>query len=82
MKSYTPLLLILVTLTLFACTPKESGETNNPNLEEWASLFNGKDLTGWDIKITGFEIFYFFVCDRPIAIYEIATFFDCICILF
>ena len=24
--------------------------------EEWQSLFNGKDLTGWDIKIKGFEV--------------------------
>lgn len=25
----------------------------NPNRQDWEPLFNGKDLTGWDIKITG-----------------------------
>lgn len=25
----------------------------NPDKEEWLPLFNGKDLTGWDIKIAG-----------------------------
>ncbi len=24
--------------------------------EEWTSLFNGKDLTGWDLKISGHEV--------------------------
>jgi hypothetical protein len=24
--------------------------------EEWVQLFNGKDLTGWDIKITGYGL--------------------------
>ena len=27
-----------------------------PLAEEWISLFNGKDLTGWDIKITGHPV--------------------------
>ena len=27
------------------------GEKNEKSKEEWVSLFNGKDLTGWDIKI-------------------------------
>jgi hypothetical protein len=27
-----------------------------PLEEEWVSLFNGKDLTGWDIKISGHEL--------------------------
>lgn len=26
---------------------------NNPAKEQWVSLFNGKDFTGWDIKIKG-----------------------------
>ena len=30
-----------------ACT-----NTNNPDEEDWVQLFNGKDLTGWDFKIT------------------------------
>ena len=30
--------------------------TNKSSKEEWISLFNGKDLEGWDIKIKGFEL--------------------------
>ena len=26
------------------------------NKEEWLSLFNGSDLSGWDIKIAGYSI--------------------------
>ncbi len=29
---------------------------NRPKENEWFSLFNGKDLTGWKIKITGYEL--------------------------
>jgi len=29
---------------------------NDPNKEEWQPMFNGKDLTGWDIHIAGHEI--------------------------
>ena len=29
---------------------------NNPNQEEWLQLFNGKDLTDWDIKISQHEL--------------------------
>lgn len=28
----------------------------NPDTEEWISLFNEKDLTGWDIKFSGHEL--------------------------
>lgn len=28
----------------------------NANKEEWMQLFNGKDLTDWDIKITGYDL--------------------------
>ncbi|PCJ98735.1 MAG: hypothetical protein COA50_00385 [Flavobacteriaceae bacterium] len=28
----------------------------NPDKEEWVSLFNGKDLTGWDIKFANQEL--------------------------
>ena len=24
--------------------------------EEWIQLFNGKDLSGWDVKIKGFDL--------------------------
>ncbi len=26
---------------------------NDPNQKEWVQLFNGKDLQGWDVKISG-----------------------------
>jgi hypothetical protein len=44
----------IVLLLLFAasCT---STSIKNPK-EEWISLFNGKDLEGWDIKINGYEL--------------------------
>ncbi len=32
-----------------------SGKRDQPK-EEWIQLFNGKDLSGWDIKIRGFEL--------------------------
>lgn len=43
----TKLLLLLAVAVLCSC----SG--NDKNEEEWIQLFNGKDLTGWDIKIKG-----------------------------
>jgi hypothetical protein len=39
-------------LFLFSC----SSSTNKSSKEEWISLFNGKDLEGWDIKFKGFEL--------------------------
>ena len=29
---------------------------DNPGKEEWIQLFNGKDFTGWDIKIKGYDL--------------------------
>lgn len=37
-------------LALFFFAPKELVQ-NNPEQEDWISLFNGKDLSAWDIKI-------------------------------
>lgn len=47
-----------------ACGASESAETdqqasavqNDPNEEEWISLFNGENLDGWIPKITGYEL--------------------------
>ncbi len=33
-----------------------SSAQNSPEKEEWISLFNGKDLSGWEIKIAGFPV--------------------------
>jgi len=46
-------IVLLVSLfSLVACQPK----TEKVPEEEWLQLFNGEDLTGWDIKISGFEL--------------------------
>lgn len=39
--------LIMIAAVCLGCTQTE------PQQEEWISLFNGKDLTGWDLKISG-----------------------------
>jgi hypothetical protein len=41
------LFLIPLLLLLLSCKNK------NEDKGQWVSLFNGKDLTGWDIKIKG-----------------------------
>ena len=50
MKRYYYLLFIV----LFSCSPKATPE-QAPSEEEWQSLFNGKDLTDWVVKIRGHE---------------------------
>lgn len=47
---YAILLGLFSLLGLFFFAPKELGQ-NNPDHEDWISLFNGKDLSAWDIKI-------------------------------
>jgi len=49
-KTALALLLLSVT-TITAQTPKPKKQAASQR--EWVSLFNGKDLTGWDIKIAG-----------------------------
>jgi len=44
--------VLAVFIFLHGCSVPEQG---GPNTEEWFSLFNGKDLDGWMVKITGFE---------------------------
>ena len=57
-----PNVLFLFILLITACSnfmgerkQNSVGESNQIN-QNWISLFNGKDLTGWDIKIVGCEI--------------------------
>jgi hypothetical protein len=49
MKNYHLLILVMA---LLSCQPK-SDKTRE---QEWIQLFNGKDLTGWNVKISGFEL--------------------------
>lgn len=44
-----PLLLLILLTFCF----KAQAQKNNPKKEDWQQLFNGKDLSGWDIKIAG-----------------------------
>lgn len=41
---------VVLIVFLASCNGKKTGET------EWVQLFNGKDLTGWTPKITGYEM--------------------------
>lgn len=45
--------LLCVLLSLAACMTYAQRRTDR---EDWQSLFNGKDLSGWDIKITGYPL--------------------------
>ena len=50
MKYLIKLICLLVLVNFDALSQKR------PDKEEWIQLFNGNDLTGWDIKITGHEL--------------------------
>ncbi len=41
---------VVAIVSLVSCNAKKAGEA------EWVQLFNGKDLTGWTPKITGYEM--------------------------
>ena len=45
----------LISTSIFICL-SIMGMAQSSADEEWISLFNGYDLTGWDIKITGFPL--------------------------
>jgi hypothetical protein len=51
LKQLMPFLLLLA----IGCTSNET-KNEDSNKEEWIPLFNGKDLSGWDIKITGHQL--------------------------
>jgi hypothetical protein len=46
------LFILFILVIMASCTTVK----NDPAKEEWLPLFNGKDLTGWDIKITGSDL--------------------------
>lgn len=46
--------ILLILLLSISCNEKDK---SNSNIEEnWISLFNGKDLNGWDIKFSGHKL--------------------------
>lgn len=52
--SMTPKFFLFVLISLISVTV--NGQQSNKDKEEWQSLFNGKDLTGWDVKIAGHKV--------------------------
>ena len=49
MKTICYSLAFFVLVLTFSCTPEKEKEP------EWISIFNGKDLSGWTVKFTGYE---------------------------
>lgn len=51
-------LKILACALLFTCASGTSilAQSNTPKPSDWIQLFNGKDLSGWDIKIAGYAM--------------------------
>lgn len=52
MKTILPLLLLFI----IACNQSNEKEQEQQTEEKWIQLFNGNDLTGWDIKFAGLEL--------------------------
>ena len=53
MKTKSFLTLLLISCLMLACAPRESANTTD---DGWVSLFNGKNLDGWDIKFSGYAL--------------------------
>jgi len=49
---YKSCFVLLIVVIFVSCT----AEKEVASKEEWVSLFNKKDLSGWDIKIAGFDL--------------------------
>jgi len=52
----TTSLVIFITLLAFVVMNQCGKSNEKPAAEEWISLFNGKDLNDWRIKIAGYEL--------------------------
>ena len=55
-KSYSILVLSIVAFLFASCNQNKSKSESESVSENWVQLFNGKDLDGWTVKITGFEL--------------------------
>lgn len=47
---------LLFTLLLACLTAATQAQPKAPKSSDWIPLFNGKDLTGWDVKIAGYKM--------------------------
>ena len=52
----SPLVLACVALVGITCSVGWASPAGGSNETQWVSLFNGKDLTGWHPKITGYDL--------------------------
>lgn len=43
-------------IIIISCNTRKNVASKNADKEDWVPLFNKKDLTGWDIKIAGFDL--------------------------
>ncbi len=58
MKLHILKFILLVLIFCFGCKTNTTNKVNNENsiTENWKSLFNGKNLEGWAVKINGYEL--------------------------
>ncbi|NRB48990.1 MAG: DUF1080 domain-containing protein [Saprospiraceae bacterium] len=57
LSSLASLCILACLLSTLSCTNTNPPQSNpDQDQEEWQSLFNGKDLTGWDIKMAGYPV--------------------------
>lgn len=51
-------LAFLVTLIVAAtgCTDAQRSPAGDPDQQQWIQLFNGRDLSGWDVKFRGYDL--------------------------
>jgi len=50
------LLILVVLISFLSCKNPKENVSVDIDKEEWISLFNGKDLSNWDIKIANYEL--------------------------
>lgn len=48
--------LIMVSFSFITCTTSKKVPSQDATQEEWMSLFNGEDLSGWTIKMAGQDL--------------------------
>lgn len=57
MQMLQKILIMLIAINLIGCQSKpKQGNSEGKSAENWIQLFNGKDLSGWDVKFKGEEL--------------------------